>query len=101
MSDRYTTCYRVTYYLTRAIIFGLLNVLLACLADVGCQGSEEILSSFSQEQRDCEKVHHYVTGGAWKLFCTALAFVLVSRYNKFSKIKLPVIKNENNIGTYN
>ena len=75
MNNRYVILYRITCYITRVTIFGVLNILLSCLADIGCQGSEEILSQFIQEQRDCKTV----TAGAWKLFCTASIFVLVSR----------------------
>jgi len=55
-------------------------VVLSALAQVGCKGFDEVLNNLKQEQRDCEQVHGgYMTVGAWKVFCTTLAFVLISR----------------------
>ena len=79
MSDLYTICYRITYFLARSVLFGFLHALLVCFVDIGTKNNEEILTRFAQEQRDCENIHHYVTDGAKKLFYTALLFVLASR----------------------
>ena len=80
MSNRYNTLYRITFYLLRLIIFGLFNLLLTCLAEVGCKGFEEVLKILEKEQRDCENFHGNIYAGAWKLFCCTLAFVVISRY---------------------
>ena len=57
-------------------------MVLSALTKVGCKGFDEVLSNLKQEQRDCEQVHGgFMTVGAWKIFCTTLAFVLISRFN--------------------
>ena len=81
MNNRYNSLFRITFFLVRAFVFGFLNLVLSALAQVGCKGFDEVLNNLKQEQRDCEQVHGgYMTVGAWKVFCTTLAFVLISRY---------------------
>ena len=82
MNSRYNSLFRITFFLVRAFVFGFLNLVLSALAQVGCKGFDEVLNNLKQEQRDCEQFHgRYMTVGAWKVFCTTLAFVLISRYN--------------------
>ena len=75
----YRTVYRITYYILRLTLYGFLNVALSSFGEIGCKGCEETLQIIKQEQRDCEKVHHNIRRGVWKLFVTAVGFVLISR----------------------